>query len=483
MKTFVKRTIFFEDPYFHATVTEQGDDFDVVYPKVELASLKDALNELTHYSEDLFSKRTPEDVRSVARIVDRAFSDMSEAERNEIVLLLQKTSGFSQHDIEIFGLGVFTSLVSYDEKMIGKYIESSMKTADVVETCFGYLKRFGLPNPFVRWREPKLLSHFPSGNVVGYTSILTRMGFPIKKHGAAQVFKIPSASALFPMLYLNKLKDTDPELRSTVAAGFWKGGDNDIERSIIENSDAINLLGSDYSVKDLGNRIKRYNRKAVYLPHGHKIGVSYVSSAFVNDSDLLDRTLDGLVRDISAFDGGACYNVKNIYVQGEVERFSELLFDKLDLFERNISPVSQRAKAVADEMYNIYLGSPHVLSSDRKNAFVRFSERAVFWKPDELFRYVHVMPVSGSREVYELLNKNSRYLQTAVVAVPDKDILRTLVLFGKAGISNVHYPGSAPLFNVYEEPHDGIFDFLKIRYPSEVRFAATNFKKNRDWLI
>jgi hypothetical protein len=134
-------------------------------------------------------------------------------------------------------------------------------------------------------------------------------------------------------------------------------------------------------------------------------------------------------------------------------------------------------------MYNIYLGSPHVLSSDRKNAFVRFSERAVFWKPDELFRYVHVMPVSGSREVYELLNKNSRYLQTAVVAVPDKDILRTLVLFGKAGISNVQYPGSAPLFNVYEEPHDGIFDFLKIRYPSEVRFAATNFKKNRDWLI
>jgi hypothetical protein len=30
--------------------------------------------------------------------------------------------------------------------------------------------------------------------------------------------------------------------------------------------------------------------------------------------------------------------------------------------------------------------------------------------------------------------------------------------------------------------HDGDFDFVKIRYPYRVRFAATNFKKNADWL-
>jgi len=53
---------------------------------------------------------------------------------------------------------------------------------------------------------------------------------------------------------------------------------------------------------------------------------------------------------------------------------------------------------------------------------------------------------------------------------------------GEAGASNVHYPCSAPLLNFYEEPHDGDFDFVKIRYPYKVRFAATNFKKNADWI-
>lgn len=34
-----------------------------------------------------------------------------------------------------------------------------------------------------------------------------------------------------------------------------------------------------------------------------------------------------------------------------------------------------------------------------------------------------------------------------------------------ASASNIHYPGSAALLNVYEEPHDGDFDFVKVRFP------------------
>jgi hypothetical protein len=51
-------------------------------------------------------------------------------------------------------------------------------------------------------------------------------------------------------------------------------------------------------------------------------------------------------------------------------------------------------------------------------------------------------------------------------------------LFGKAGISNIHYPGSAPIINVYEEPHDREFDAIRLRPNYSARFAATNFKIN-----
>jgi hypothetical protein len=123
-----------------------------------------------------------------------------------------------------------------------------------------------------------------------------------------------------------------------------------------------------------------------------------------------------------------------------------------------------------------------VISSDEKNVFIRVSENPEFWKPDELFRYVKVMRVNDEKEVYDLICKHTHYLQTAIIAVPDEKIVPVFLLFGKAGISNIHYPGSAPLINVYEEPHDGEFDAIRVRYNYSARFAATNFKINRDWI-
>ena len=93
------------------------------------------------------------------------------------------------------------------------------------------------------------------------------------------------------------------------------------------------------------------------------------------------------------------------------------------------------------------------------------------------------MPVKNEKEVAGLLGENSRYLQTAVVAVSDDKVQEILNLFGRKGVSNIHYPGSAPLIHVYEEPHDGEFDSVKARYNYSARFCATNFKRNSDWLL
>ena len=284
------------------------------------------------------------------------------------------------------------------------------------------------------------------------------------------------------MIYLNKLEAIDPELRKTLACGYWRGGDDSIERSVIEESDAINILSSDQSIKDLQLRIGKYHRGITTLRHGHKIGIAYISKEFISDADRLGKTIDGLVTDISAFDGGACYNIKNIYVQAEPRKFAEMLFTKLDIFEREISNVSLNSISTGRSLYQIYSGSNEVFSSDEKNVFVRIRENPEFWKPDELFRYVQVMRVTDEREVYNLIKRNAHYLQTAIIAVPDERIIPLLLLFGKAGISNIHYPGSAPLMNIYEEPHDGEFDAIRVRYNYTARFAASNFKINKDWI-
>lgn len=478
----MKTEIAFHDPFFTSSLSEEKNELKISYPHADEKSLKEAVPHIRLNAEKYFSSHSVDDIQKISDNVDSNFDDLTKPENVTLIDLIQRSCGFSKHDIEHWGLGLFRSIVSYDPGKRGYYINKAIKENGIIQTDSGYLKRFGFINPFNKWKEPTLLSHFISGNVVGYTAILSKIGLPVKLKGTAQILKLPSASSFFPMVYLNKLETIDPDLRKTIACGYWKGGDDTIERPIIEESDAINILSSDQAINDLVNRIKKYHRGITTLLHGHKIGIAYISREFLTDPDKLEQTINGLVSDISAFDGGACYNVKNIYVQGEARKFAEMLFTKLDLFEKSVSPVSETARQVGKSLHQVYNGSGEVISSDEKNVFVRVRENPEFWKPDELFRYVQVMRVSDENEVCKLINKQMHYLQTAIIAVPDEKIIPLLLLLGKAGISNVHYPGSAPLMNVYEEPHDGEFDFIRVRYNYSARFAATNFKINRDWI-
>lgn len=472
----------FNDPFFTSVQTGDKKGLKISYPLADGKNIRDIAHEIRLNSEKYFLSHTPEEIQTINDRVDSTFTDQTTSENVELIDLIQRSSGFSTYDIEHWGLGLFKSIVSYDPALRGYFINKALRESNVIQTRFGYLKRFGMVNPLTRWKEPALLSHFISGNVVGYTALLSRIGFPVKKKGAAQILKLPSSASVFPLVYLNKLGEIDKDLRRTIACGYWKGGDDCIERKIIEESDALNILSSDHVIKDILGRVKKYHRGIATLTHGHKIGIAYISGEFINDNDRLEQTLNGLVKDISAFDGGACYNVKNIYVQGDPKLFAEKLFAKLELFEKKISPVSEDSKAVGKSLYQVYSGSNDVISTDKKSVFVRVRESPEFWMPDELFRYVQVMKVSDEIEVYRLIRNQANFLQTAIIAVADEKIIPLLLLFGKAGLSNLHYPGSASLINVYEEPHDGEFDVIRVRYNYSSHFSATNFKTNNDWM-
>jgi hypothetical protein len=484
--------IVFEDPYVEASKTETAAGQLLRFPLFEAPRLPGILEALMARSRVIFAALTPAEIQDAMLRLDSFFADPARPEIRSIVDLIHRVDGFSRHDIERFGLGIFRPLVSYDRASIGRFVEAAFKTRRPVETAFGHLQRFGLNSPFIGRRAPGLVSHFASGNVAGYSAILTRIGLPLATaeggasggwgRGAAQVIKLPSTSAVFPMIYLSKMGEVAPLVRETIACGYWKGGDAEIEDPILSASHAVNVLGSEATVRDIEARAKRLGRGPIVLGHGHKIGAAYIAREFAASPALSDRVIDGLVRDISAFDGAACYCVKNIYVQGDHRAFASKLVEALERHALYASPVNPAMKPVGRSLARIYAGASGVLVAGAGAALVRIADKPAFWFPDEAYRYVQVMPAENAASVAGVLASASHFLQTAVAAVPDAEILPTLRLFGEAGASNVHYPGSAPLLNVYEEPHDGDFDFVKIRYPYRVRFAATNFKKNADWL-
>lgn len=503
----------FADPHVKAVRTETAGGLELRFPQVEAAALPDIIRDVRRRACEVFAGLTPDEVQEAMGRLDAFFAEPEHPEVQAAADLIHRIDGFSRHDIVRYGLGIFGPIVSYDRGLIGRFPREAFGTRRPVETANGYLRRFGVNSLFVRRREPGLLSHFVSGNVAGYTAILTRIGLPLATggparggkgrwgrgeksaagasgaagspgaSGAAQLIKLPSTSAVFPMIYLSKMAELAPEVRETMACGYWRGGDRAVEDIVLAGSDTVNVLGSEATVGDVERRSKRIGpRRAVVLGHGHKVGAAYVSRTFAASPALSGRVLEGLVCDISAFDGCACYSPKNIYVQGNHRAFAERLLEGLTRFAGNVSPVNPALTGVGRRLRRIFAGSPDVLAAPDGSAFVRVGARPAFWFPDEAFRYVQVMPVESLAAAAAVLGSARPFLQTVVAAVPDAEILPAMELFGRAGASNVHYPGSAPLLNVYEEPHDGDFDFIKVRYPYRVRFAATNFKRNADWL-
>jgi hypothetical protein len=472
----------FTDPYLGAVKSDSVEGLEVRFPRFEAPALPELIRAVRSRAREVFSRLSVQEIREATDRVDAYFAGTDRPEIQDLVALLHRTDGFSPHDIRRFGLGIFAPIVRYDRALIGRFVGEALRTRRTIETSFGYLKRFGGNGLFRHRREPELISHFVSGNVVGYSSILLRIGFPLEKGGAGQVIKLPSASAVFPMIYLDKLNEVAPDLRQTMACGYWKGGDRTIEDEVLKHSDAVDILGADATVNDVRERAERLRPGVTILGHGHKVGVAYIARPFSEDPALRERVMDGLVADISAFDGAACYCPKNIYVQGDWESFAGRLCERLGAFAETVSPVSRTAAAAGRNLAKVYAGSPDVLIAGGGLALVRVKPRTEFWLPDEAFRYVQVMPAEDEAAVARVLGRSGELLQTVVAAVPDEKILPLLELYGGAGVSNIHHPGSAPLLNVYEEPHDGDFDFIKVRYPYRSRFAATNFKKNADWL-
>ncbi len=496
--------IAFEDPYVTSVKTETVAGLELRLPQLEASSVPAVLSALRERARDVFSTLGPAEIQAAMRRLDAFFATSDSPEVRAIVELIHRIDGFSRHDIERFGLGIFRPLVVYDPALIGRFVKQAFETRKPVETAFGHLRRFGVNSPFVRRRRPALVSHFASGNVAGYSAILTRIGLPLAtpiasgpasapgsasatspsdwSDGAAQLIKLPSTSAVFPMIYLSKMAEIAPLVRQTMACGYWRGGDRAIEDVLLAESDAVNILGSEAAVRDVEERAGRSPRRPIVLGHGHKVGAAYISREFAMSTELRGRVLDGLVRDISAFDGAACYCPKNIYVQGDHAAFAAKLAEALGRHAETASPVNPALKPVGRNLAFVFEGASKVLSAAGGAAFVRLESQPAFWFPDEVFRYVQVMHAESARQVAGVLSKARHFLQTVVVAVPDAEVLEALDDFGEAGASNIHYPGSAPLLNVYEEPHDGDFDFVKVRYPCKVRFAATNFKRNADWL-
>ena len=99
--------IVFEDPYVKATKTETAGGLELRFPLFDAASLPDIIQGVCARSREVFARLSPPEIQDAMNRLDGFFTDPTRPEIRTIIDLIHRIDGFSRHDIERFGLGIF----------------------------------------------------------------------------------------------------------------------------------------------------------------------------------------------------------------------------------------------------------------------------------------------------------------------------------------------------------------------------------------
>jgi len=421
-------------------------------------------------AEDYFQRTAPAEVLAAMSNASSRWCNPTYGPRETALAVLPKTTGFSYEMIQDFGLGVFQ--MSGPLERFGSSLQQIREHRRSDGDHFapvdkGLVKAFGTKIE-ERHEYPSLITHVLSGNVVGYTALTLLMGLPLNAgEGCAQLVKLPREDPVFMLLYGQSIEEVSPELRRTMAIGYWRGGSQDVERHVFRRTDIIDVLGSDTTISSVAAAAKKANRQVRVFAHGHKTGF-----AIIGHDSLDSGTTGALPMDICQWDGGACFDVKTVYVEGNVEAAAD--------FARRLSaamiefgakyPIGEQlqrskwqltAEILASTMRNRDVQA--FVPPDRSHAVVCSAD------PDyELvghpFRTVVVKPVSSVHVVPELIGRRREALQTVVVAVGGDDVLQLAEALGTRGASNIHGVGKGGYFELWE-PRDGKYESLDLTAP------------------
>lgn len=382
---------------------------------------------------------------------------------------------------------VLPIVTGYDEEMIRLGLTSYLKTFRKHE-----LQRFlveDLGNPlllddfqprvkggFSKAFSPDLITHIWSGNVPGLplwsfiSSLLVKAG---------NIGKVSSAEPLFAGWFAKLLVEIEPRLADCFAVLWWKGGEEERERFIFQQTDIVVGYGGNEAMEALRSRIPITKR---FLPFGHKLSFGIVSKASLDSLKAL-QTAHLAALDVMRYDQQGCYSPHVFYVQkgGNVspKEFARYIGHELEAFNRRF-PRRKLSMAESMEMaawknkeeMNLFSNpNNEVLGNNENDWTVVFEDSDVSLTPSSLNRVVKVKGFDYIEEVTEGLLMHRDYLQTVGIAASPSELFQWSHLLGSVGVTRMTALGNmtSPEAGWH---HDGRFNVLDLINMVDIEASA-----------
>ncbi|OMP66043.1 acyl-CoA reductase [Domibacillus epiphyticus] len=440
------------------TFQKNGKSIEVEVPLLTTEQMNKVIETVKKASTDILkSFSTSEIVTIIDRAIERLL-DRNSLYRQKAEELLPIVTGY---DEEIIRLGLTAYLKTFRKHELQRFLVEDLGNPVLLDDFQPRVK-----GGFSKAIGPTLITHIWSGNVPALPLWSLISGLLVK---AGNIGKAPSSEPLFSSWFAHLLVEVEPRLADCFAIVWWKGGDEEREASIFEQSDVVVGYGGNASLQSLQNRMPVTTR---FLPFGHKISFGVVSQSSL-DSRKAWKSVHQAALDVIRYDQQGCYSPHIFYVQhgGNVSprEFARLMANELENFQRRFprrdlsieESVSLSSWRQKEEMTILAHPQNEILGNETNDWTVVYEEHNIHFAPSSLNRVIKVISFENIEDILSSISPHRSYLQTVGIAADPKELFEWADSLGKIGVTRITALGSmtSPEAGWH---HDGRFNLLDL---------------------
>jgi hypothetical protein len=323
---------------------------------------------------------------------------------------------------------------------------------------------------------PRLITHIFSGNIPGLPIWSLAFGLLVK---AANLGKVASEEPFLPALFARSLAEDFPEVASTLAVLWWKGGEDPAEERALAAAEVVVAYGGELSLKALRQKVPP---EKPFVGYGHRVSFGILGREALRRSSLAELALRAAY-DATVYDQQGCVSPHVFYVEegGEASplEFAEALASAMGEWARRLPRGAIRAEAASAVHQLRALHQMKEASGEKVKVFaspegthwtVLYQEGPAF-TPSCLNRTLFVLGIKSWEEALPHLPPLSRYLQTAALEMAPQRKEEVAEALAALGVCRFCPLGTMP-WPPLDWCHDGQANLLPLLRWAEIEEGA-----------
>ncbi len=211
---------------------------------------------------------------------------------------------------------------------------------------------------------PRTITQFMAGNIPCPAIVSICCGLLVR---AANLIKLSSNDPIFPALFVESLRDVDPELADLVAPLEWSRTDSAVTEAALADTNAVIAYGDDHTI----NALRRLAPTGIpFLGYGHKVSLGVITKDALTAANL-PPLCEAAAFDASVFDQQGCLSPHVFFVEerGEIgpKKFAATLADAMAAYHARI-PRGPLTDVEAAQITTVRTGYEFRSESDKRVA-------------------------------------------------------------------------------------------------------------------